>query len=201
MKPLITKATVSARKNERQQKFHQYREEDISDLSLHTLDLSPGEFQDHFLTLWSKFCEGYARTPDSWSIRMSGLTLQHKSLDLALISLATMRLSLSGHSDTYKVFSLTAYNGSLQIFQRLLQSHGHASKSILVVISLIFTLFEAAQERPTQIYHSGWAGHLNGALSLMQRQGPSAFQTGGFHAAFIKIREMAVGVTCPLLYR
>jgi hypothetical protein len=123
---------------------------------------------------------------------VSGLALHHKALDLALISLATMRLSVCGQSDTYRIFSLTTYNDGLRIFQRLLQEKRPESKGLLVVISLIFTLFEAAQLEPTQVY-DGWEGHLKGALFLMQRQGPAAFQTGGLHAAFIKLREMAVG--------
>lgn len=198
MKTLITKATLSARQvstsnSESKRKFDHNCSDEISILSTHLLDLSPGEFQDHFATLWSHFQKEYARTPSDWSIQVSGLALHHKALDLALISLATMRLSVCGQSDTYRIFSLTAYNGGLKIFQRLLQENGQESKGLLVVISLIFTLFEAAQLEPTQVY-DGWEGHLKGALFLMQRQGPSAFQTGGLHAAFIKLREMAVGV-------
>lgn len=198
MKPLITKATMSARQvstsnSESKSKLDQRSGDEISILSPCLLDLSPGEFQSHFVTLWSHFQEEYARTPSDWSIRVSGLALHHKALDLALISLATMRLSVCGQSDTFRIFSLTAYNGSIRIFQRLLQENRPESKGLLVVISLIFTLFEAAQLEPTQVYE-GWEGHLKGALFLMQRQGPSAFQTGGLHATFIKLREMAVGV-------
>lgn len=42
------------------------------------------------------------------------------------------------------------------------------------------------------IYKSGWAGHLKGALALMQSQSPKSFQEGGLLVAFKKIREMAV---------
>lgn len=164
----------------------------MSILSLQILELSLSDFQAHLYTLWSHFQEGYARTPEDWSIKVSELALHHRALDLALISLATMRLSLCGQKDTYQIFSLSAYSGSLQLFRRLLQSEDRQSKSLLVIISLVLTLFEAAQQYPTRIYTSGWAGHLKGALFLMQRQGPAAFQTGGFHAAFKKLREMAV---------
>lgn len=168
-------------------------------LSLQILELSLSDFQAHLYTLWSHFQVGYTRTPQDWSLNVSGLALHHKALDLALISLATMRLSLCGEKDTYQIFSLETYSGSLQIFRRLLQKEDQESKSLLVVISLIFTLFEAAQQYPTRIYESGWAGHLKGALFLMQRQGPAAFQIGGFHAAFKKLREMAVCRTRKLV--
>ncbi|KAJ5084746.1 hypothetical protein NUU61_009325 [Penicillium alfredii] len=159
--------------------------------SVYTLDLSTGEFQDHFSTLWAHFHDRYARTSDVWSAGVSSLRLHNKALDLAMVALATMRLSLCGQGEIYQVFSLSAYNTSLQIFRRLLQCDSRAPRAPLVVISLIFTLFEAVQQRPTQIYCSGWAGHLKGALTLIQHQGPSSFQVGGFHAAFKKIREMS----------
>lgn len=50
------------------------------------------------------------------------LGLQNKALDLALISLATMRLSMSKRQSMYLVFSLSAYNAGLHIFRRLLQN-------------------------------------------------------------------------------
>ena len=92
------------------------------------------------------------------------------------------------------MFGLSEYNASIQIFRRLLQETPPTAKSkpVLVVIPLVFTLFEAVQQQPTQIYDSGWAGHLKGALTLMQRQGPGAFQTGALHEAFRKLREVAV---------
>ncbi|KAJ5248820.1 hypothetical protein N7468_000271 [Penicillium chermesinum] len=158
-------------------------------MSIHTLDISHGEFRDHFVTLWSRFQMLYARTPDSWSIQISSLGLHSKALDLALISLAAMRLSLSGEKERYEVLSLSAYNESLQLFRRLLQND--SQKALLVVISLIFSLFEATQLCPALIYQSGWSSHLEGAISLLKRQGPQAFQAGGFHVAFKKLREMA----------
>lgn len=121
------------------------------------------------------------------------LGLQNKALDLALISLATMRLSMSKRQSMYLVFSLSAYNASLQIFRRLLQNVNQQPQgALLVVTSLVFTLFEGSQQRPTGIYESGWAGHLKGALALMQSQSPKSFQEGGLLVAFKKIREMAV---------
>lgn len=195
MKPLIREAILLAREHRRSRNVYGAGNDVISAVSLHTLDLSPGEFQSHFLTLWAYFQTAYAPTPDSWSVQVSSLGLHHRALDLALISLATMRLSLCGQRNTYQVFSLSAYNVSLQIFRRLLQDDSQASNALLVVISLIFTLFEGSQQQPSRIYRSGWADHLQGALSLMQRHGPCAFQTGGFHAAFKKIREMAVCAT------
>lgn len=195
MKPLITNATRSARGHPLHHDLDQNENNGVSAVSIHTLDLSPGEFRNHFLTLWSRFQTAYARTPDSWSIQVSSLGLHNKALDMALISLATMRLSVCGQRETYQVFSLSAYNLSLQIFQRLLQKDCGESRALLVVISLIFTLVEGAQQQPTQVHHSGCTAHLKGALGLMKRLGPCAFQTGGFHAAFKKIREMAVSDT------
>ncbi|PLB51313.1 hypothetical protein P170DRAFT_164017 [Aspergillus steynii IBT 23096] len=168
----------------------------ISPISLNTLDLSAGEFSAHFITLWTNFNSRYACTPDAWSVGISSTGPQNSALDLALIALATMRLSCSPESTdrAYHVFSLSAYSASLQIFSRLLNdvSRTDKPKSVLVVISLVFTLFEAVQQRPTQIYGSGWAGHLNGALALMQKQGPGEFQLGATHEAFRKLREMAI---------
>ncbi|KAL2826675.1 hypothetical protein BDW59DRAFT_145026 [Aspergillus cavernicola] len=164
----------------------------MSTTALSTLDLSPGEFQTHFLALWTYFKEAYARTPSCWSVGVSNLSLDSKALDMALISLATIRLSFTGHGNNYLVFSLSAYNTGLQAFRRILQSPRGESNPQLVVISLIFTLFEASQRQPTRIYESGWEGHLTGALALMKCQGPGRFQNGGFHVAFKKVREMAV---------
>lgn len=192
MKPLISEATLSAKKDSRPRDRGGLQPFEISTISIHILDISPGEFQSHFMTLWAHFQKAYARTTDSWSIRISSLGLHHRALDLALISLAAMRLSLCGEKRKYEVFSLSAYNESLQLFRKLLQNERRSD--LLVVISLIFTLFEAAQQCPTKIYQSGCHGHLNGALSLLKRQGPSPFRTGGFHVAFKKLREMAVSM-------
>ncbi|KAH8429351.1 uncharacterized protein LDX57_007017 [Aspergillus melleus] len=199
MKPLISKAiSTSKRQNIA---FPTIQSDPIFSLSLSTLDLSAGEFRSHFITLWGNFHSLYARTPDVWSSGISSVGLQNRALDLALIALATMRLALSPEhkENSYQVFGLSAYNASIQIFRRLLQDAPPTAKSrpVLVVISLVFTLFEAVQQRPTQIYDSGWAGHLKGALTLMERQGPGAFRTGALHEAFRKLREMAV---FPLLY-
>lgn len=174
-------------------------QEYFSAVFIHTLDISHGEFRDHFLTLWTRFQRVYARTPDSWSVQISSLGLHNRALDLALIALASMRLSLCGEKEKYEVLSLSAYNDSLQLFRRLLQKD--SQRGLLVVISLIFTLFEAAQQCPTGIYQSGWSGHLKGALSLMKRQGPRAFQAGGFHVAFKKLREMAVSAFLPICHQ
>ncbi|KAI9039317.1 uncharacterized protein KD926_009759 [Aspergillus affinis] len=194
MKPLISKAISTSKRQDLT--FPTIRSDPTFPLSLSTLDLSAGEFRSHFITLWGNFHSVYACTPDVWSSGISSAGLQNRALDLALIALATMRLSLSPeHRDNnYQVFSLSAYNTSIQIFRRLLQDKPSMAKSktVLVVISLVFTLFEAVQQRPTQIYDSGWAGHLKGALALMERQGPGSFQNGALHEAFRKLREMAV---------
>jgi hypothetical protein len=134
MKPLITEATFVAREqlagnNHGEQKLHQPSEDKVSVLSTQILDFSATEFRDHFSTLWSHFRDEYARTPDNWSVRVSGLGLHHKALDLALMSLATLRLSVSGQSDTYLVFSLSAYNSSRRIFQRLLHDDRRKKKA------------------------------------------------------------------------
>ncbi|KAL3455955.1 hypothetical protein BJX64DRAFT_53538 [Aspergillus heterothallicus] len=160
--------------------------------ALHTLDLSPAEFHQHFLALWAHFQRRYARSPTCWSLGLTDLGAHNRALDLAFISLATIRLSFTDPQGKYLVMSLSAYNTGLQTFRSLLQSADQDTKPQLAVISLIFTLFEASQQKPTKIYESGWAGHLTGALALMERQGPGCFQKGGFHVAFQKLREMAV---------
>ncbi|KAL4883548.1 hypothetical protein BJY04DRAFT_26848 [Aspergillus karnatakaensis] len=118
--------------------------------------------------------------------------LRSRVLDMALISLMTIRLSFTSDREQYLLFSLSTYNTGLQSFRRLLQGSASDSTPELVVISLIFTLFEASQQQPTRIYSSGWAGHLAGALTLLQRQGPARFQIDGYHAAFKKLREMTI---------
>ncbi|KAL2808083.1 hypothetical protein BJX63DRAFT_52799 [Aspergillus granulosus] len=162
--------------------------------ALHTLNLSPAEFHAHFLSLWSHFQARYARSPTCWSLGLTDLGAHNRALDLAFISLATIRLSFTDTNprNKYLVMSLSAYNIGLQTFRALLQTSSQETKPQLVVISLIFTLFEASQQKPTRMYQSGWAGHLTGALALMEHLGPGAFQSGGFHVAFQKLREMAV---------
>ena len=192
MKPLVSKAILSIRGHDGPHDLEDLQPYGLSAISIHTLDISNGEFRDHFLTLWSHYQTAYARTGDSWSVRISSLGLHNKALDLALISLAAMRLSLCGERAKYEILSLSAYNDSLQLFQQLLQND--RQRNLLVVISLIFTLFEASQQSPTKIYQSGWSGHLKGAISLMKSQGPRAFQSSGFHVAFKKLREMAVSI-------
>ncbi|CEL08706.1 hypothetical protein ASPCAL11851 [Aspergillus calidoustus] len=162
--------------------------------ALHTLDLSPAEFHNHFVTLWAHFQARYARSPTCWSLGVTDLGAYSRALDLAFISLATIRLSFSDPNGKYLVMSLSAYNMGLQTFRSLLANANPSqqTKPQLVVISLLFTLFEASQQRPTAIYDSGWAGHLTGALALMEAQGPEMFRNGGFHVAFCKLREMAV---------
>lgn len=91
---------------------------------------------------------------------------------------ATILFSIQ-HKKKYQTFSLTAYNVSVQMFRRLVQVTARAatSKSVLAVISLVFTPFEAVQQRPTQIYESGWVD-LKGTLTPMQKQGPRNFRPG-----------------------
>ncbi|KAJ0419913.1 hypothetical protein BJY00DRAFT_285401 [Aspergillus carlsbadensis] len=165
-----------------------------STTALRTLDLSPAEFHSHVVALWAHFQAHYARSPTCWSLGVTDLGAHSRALDLAFISLATMRLSFTDPGGQYLVMSLSAYNIGLQSFRSLLASSKQSQerKADLVVISLLYTLFEASQQRPTAIYDSGWVGHLTGALALMESQGPEMFQTGGFHVAFCKLREMAV---------
>ncbi|KAL5338372.1 hypothetical protein BJX70DRAFT_202629 [Aspergillus crustosus] len=163
-----------------------------SSAAIHTLDLSASDFQAHFQTLMARFRVDYARTSSCWSEDVTNMGLRSRVLDMALISLMTIRLSFTTQRDQYLVFSLSTYNTGLQSFRRLLKTSAPDCSPQLVVISLVFTLFEASQQQPTRIYSSGWAGHLTGALALLQRQGPARFQEGGFHTAFKKLREMAV---------
>ncbi|KAH8690730.1 hypothetical protein BGW36DRAFT_59134 [Talaromyces proteolyticus] len=191
-KPIIGKAITLAKQN-RESSTHAYSHASFHCTSLHILDLPAVDFQSHFTTLWTQFNEKYGRTSDVWSAGLMKLGLQNQALDLALISLATMRLSISERRGTYLVFSLSAYSVSLRIFRQLLQdSRQKRYPSNLVVTSLIFTLFEGSQQTPTRIYKSGWAGHLKGTLALMQGQSPESFQEEGLLAAFKRIREMAV---------
>lgn len=194
-KAVISEATRSYKDDHNQRQEGETRYRTVTVTSINTLDLSPEEFRQHFLTLWSHFQVAYAKTPGSWVVQLSELTLCNKALDMALVSLATMRLSLCGQRERYQIFSLSAYHESIQLFQQILKQDTKKLEPILVVISLMFTLFEAAQQRPSEICHSGWSGHLRGALGLMHRQGPRQFQTGGFHFAFKKIREMAVRIS------
>lgn len=194
-KAIISEATRSYRDSHDLYQEAEAGYRTVTTTSIHTLDLSPGEFRQHFLTLWSHFQVAYAKTPGSWVVQLSHLTLCNKTLDMALVSLATMRLSLCGQRERYQILSLATYHESIRLFQRILQKDTKKPHPILVIISLMFTLFEAAQQRPSQICHSGWSGHLKGALGLMQRQGPRKFQKGGFHFAFKKIREMAVRIS------
>jgi hypothetical protein len=165
-----------------------------STTGLHTLDLSPAEFHNHIVTLWAHFQAGYARSPTCWTLGVADRGAHSRALDLAFISLATIRLSFTDPEGKYLVMSLSAYNMGLQTFRALLASSKQKREASvhLVVISLLFTLFEASQQKPTAIYDSGWAGHLTGALALMEAQGPKMFRTGGFHVAFCKLREMAI---------
>jgi hypothetical protein len=161
---------------------------------LHTLDLSLAEFHNHVVTLWAQFQARYARSPTCWTLGVTDLGAHSRALDLAFISLATIRLSFTDPEGKYLVMSLSAYNMGLQTFRALLASSKQKREANvhLVVISLLFTLFEASQQKPTAIYDSGWAGHLTGALALMEAQAPKMFRSGGFHVAFCKLREMAV---------
>lgn len=77
---------------------------------LRIFDLTTEEFQQHFSVSWTEFHAIYGRTRDVWSAGFMELGLQNKALDLALISLATMRLSMSKRQSMYLVFSLSAYN-------------------------------------------------------------------------------------------
>ncbi|KAL3496162.1 hypothetical protein BJX62DRAFT_232669 [Aspergillus germanicus] len=165
-----------------------------STTGLHTLDLSPAEFHNHIVTLWAHFQARYARSSTCWTLGVTDLGAHSRALDLAFISLATIRLSFTDPEGKYLVMSLSAYNMGLQTFRALLASskQKREGNAHLVVISLLFTLFEASQQRPTAIYDSGWAGHLTGALALMEAQGPKMFRSGGFHVAFCKLREMAI---------
>jgi hypothetical protein len=165
-----------------------------STTGLHTLDLSPAEFHNHVVMLWAHFQARYARSPTCWTLGVTDLGAHSRTLDLAFISLATIRLSFTDPDAKYLVMSLSAYNMGLQTFRALLANSKQKREANvhLVVISLLFTLFEASQQKPTAIYDSGWAGHLTGALALMEAQGPEMFRSGGFHIAFCKLREMAI---------
>ncbi|CRG82681.1 Transcriptional regulatory protein moc3 [Talaromyces islandicus] len=190
LKPIIGKAITSAKQAK---EISVMRHDNDYTVSLRILDLSLGDFQNHFTVLWTKFHDKYGRTPDVWSAGVAKLGLQNRALDMALISLATMRMSISESSNEYRIFSLSAYSASLQMFRRLLQdSKKGRCHSHLVVTSLIFTLFEGAQQAPTKIYNSGWAGHLKGTLALMQGQPPESFRGAGLLSVFRRTREMAI---------
>lgn len=66
---------------------------------------------------------------------------------------------------------------------------------MLTVIAIIFALYEYMQETPHTILDSGVVennSHTQGAIALMKRSGPAAFQYGGYHFAFKKAREVIV---------
>ncbi|KAL4797757.1 hypothetical protein BDV19DRAFT_357941 [Aspergillus venezuelensis] len=194
LKGLIGDAIESAKHDETDEYRTQLQRQKSSRTStaIHTLDLSPGEFQSHLTTLLTDFNAAYARSSSCWSEGVTALSLHSRALDMALISLATMRLSFTASRKEYLAFSLSAYNTGLQSFRQLLADFTSESNPQLVVISLVFTLLEASQQKPTRIFDAGTSGHLSGALALMERQGPDAFRRCGFHVAFRKVREMSI---------
>ncbi|KAL4949252.1 hypothetical protein BDW69DRAFT_77373 [Aspergillus filifer] len=194
MKGLIGDAIESAKHDETAAYCAQLQRHKMSSTStaIHTLDLSPGEFQSHLTTLLADFNAAYARSSSCWSEGVTALSLHSRALDMAIISLAMMRLSFTASRKEYLSFSLSAYNTGLQSFRQLLANFTSESNPQLVVISLVFTLFEASQQKPTRIFDAGTSGHLSGALALMERQGPDAFRAGGFYVAFRKVREMSI---------
>ncbi|KAL4962017.1 uncharacterized protein BDV14DRAFT_112163 [Aspergillus stella-maris] len=194
MKSLIGDAIESAKQDETAEYGGQLQRQKMSSTptAIHTLDLSPSEFQSHLRTLLTDFNAAYARSSSCWSEGVTALTLHSRALDMALISLATMRLSFTANRKECLTFSLSAYNTGLQSFRQLLADFTSESNPQLVVISLVFTLLEASQQKPTKIFDAGTSGHLSGALALMERQGPDAFRGGGFHVAFQKVREMSI---------
>ncbi|KAL4935557.1 hypothetical protein BDV06DRAFT_228716 [Aspergillus oleicola] len=192
MKGLIGDAIESAKHDERAITQAEYRRVNTTLTAIHTLDLSTGEFQAHLQTLMANFNAAYARSSSCWSEGVTALSLHSRALDMALISLATIRLSFTANRKEYLSFSLSAYNMGLQSFRQLLADFTSESNPQLVVISLVFTLFEASQQKPMRVFGAGTAGHLSGALALMERHGPEAFTDGGFHVAFRKVREMSI---------
>ena len=173
---------------------HGLKQENTAAGSIYLLDISAVEFNSYLAALWNQFHVAYTRTPDCWSEQLTAIQTNNRALDLARLALATLRLSISDQRKEYRVFALSAYDASLRAFRRILQDHQQSSKQLQVVLSTLFALFEGAQETPTSICSSGWAGHLAGAVMLLQQQDPRSFAAGILHAVFKKLREMIVSL-------
>ena len=116
MKGLICDAIESAKHDETAEYRTQIQRQKMCTTStaIHTLELSSGEFQSHLTTLLADFNAAYARSSSCWSEGVTALSLHSRALDMALISLATMRLSFTASRKEYLSFSLSAYNTGLQ---------------------------------------------------------------------------------------
>lgn len=169
--------------------------DDIRTRSLRVLDMTPQDFQDHVSVLWAYFEQNHTKTNCGWAPALTPLKLQNRSLDLALMSIASLRLSQHKNDPSMKVLSHTSYAHSLQIFRKLCEKPDAKDAQLLPVIALVYSLIEGTQEVPVAIFTPGlisFNSHLRGCIYFAQQSGPRPFASGGLHQAFKKIRELAL---------
>ena len=184
--PIVTKSTADILR----QGHRAYRVP-----ALDVPSMTEEDFRNHAGTLLRSFVGGHAMTTHAWSLQLRILLGSGYCFDLAITALSLLRLSQSPVNADLSTMSLTAYNHSIRIFHSYLGQCGGAPPPMLTVLAIIFALYEYMRETPHTILDSGLIennSHIQGAIALMRRSGPTAFQHGGYHFAFKKAREVIV---------
>ena len=141
-------------------------------------------------SLWNSFCNAYCITKSYWPKALSGMADRNQLLDLALVALSAKRLSVGKYPEL-RILAYDAYGRSLGLFRAEVERRQGENAAVLVVISMVYFLFEACSFTLEQVFTNNDVafGHLRGALTLMSLCGPRIFSVAGFHEVLQKIRE------------